>query len=151
MWQLNVHPQRLRLAPPLVPESISALPLIQAYWPEFWTRIQRRIKGVTAVANHDRKLHKAIRHPGETWEDGAYRLLAEKGKEDDRKTMVKHLQRYLKKHSLHSTTKLHETIPCNACGLSWKIIADIMATGYRHGRQFRRQSDLLHWYKGRYK
>jgi len=101
------------------------------YWPDFWDRIRRRVRGAQAVALYRGRLHEPLLLPGETWQRAAerYRLALALQDRDKRTAFTHHMMGI---HAKHSGLPMHETIRCFKCSLSWRDVARLYALGDRH-------------------
>ena len=122
LWRAGGTVETTRVAPLFHAEAAIMLRRVMLYWPELWTALRGRIRGVHTMGIYAGKLHEPRRLPGETWQEAAYRYWTNLGSEESKEILANAISRKLKKHARLSTTPLHETKKCPKCGLCWRTI-----------------------------
>jgi len=123
LWRAGGTVETTRVAPLFHAEAAMMLRRVMLYWPEWWSRLRVRIRGVHSMAIYSGALHKPRLLPGETWQDAAERYWKNLGSEESKEVLKNAIADKLKRHRQHSTAPMHETKKCPKCGLCWKIIA----------------------------
>jgi len=123
LWRAGGNVVNTRVAPLFHAEAAMHLRKVMLYWPDWWTKIRARIRGVHSMAIYSGKLHVPRLLANETWEQASERYWKALGSEESKEVLAAAITRKLAKHKSLSMAPMHETIKCPKCGLCWKMIA----------------------------
>jgi predicted phosphoadenosine phosphosulfate sulfurtransferase len=132
LWRSGCSVNEARVAPLFCAEGASEdLRRVMLYWPDFWAKVRRRVRGADACALHNGKLHAALRLPGETWQvaEERYRLALSP---EDRAAREAFVRKSIGIHLRHSAQPLSESVRCFKCSVCWRDVARLYALGDRH-------------------
>jgi predicted phosphoadenosine phosphosulfate sulfurtransferase len=135
MFRLGVPTISMRIAPPTMSHhSInSQLVVGRKAWPRWFDRVAKRVHGVRTAAQFGKRALQPIRRSGETWEQCFRRSCIDEAPAEwiaKRATFV--MDRTLRRHARHATTKFPQVVQCLGCdkGLySWKRLCEYLYSG----------------------
>ena len=132
LHRLGVPRRDLRISPPTMnPAGGDMLRLGASAWPEWWSRVCRRLPSVRTYAQYGRRAVQADRRYAETWEQTFHRTCVDQAPAWISERAVKAMDSTLRRHGRHSSTPLPQAGKCLQCGIlgSWRQLVQSMYLG----------------------
>ena len=133
MNKMGVPKKHLRIAPPTLNQaSVEHLGVAARAWPHWFDRVATRLKGVRTAAQYGGRACKPHRRYGESWEQCFMRECINEAPADwIKERSIQAMDRTLKRHNRHATSRLPDSKKCKECGEigNWRQLATFMYGG----------------------